>query len=281
MSVDLCTRILRWRRLAWAVLALCVSHAAMAQRLAVNPSAAASDVRNPSSTNPAAAADIRSPSATNPSAAASQIPQPSAVSPNGRRMRPSIASQRTVVPPRRSRAVQRERRSKAAASQIEMTRPFEALEGARRDRIEFERRTAQEVAKQRQLEREGRAKKAAEARREAAEKRGAQPAGPSGKREAQALWPPPQPPGNRRSLGSGVRIHTRSTLRLSRCREPLASRSFRSERLIPFGMRLAKRGEALNRVGDALCCARDEMSRQVPTSLNRASREHDFISTTA
>jgi hypothetical protein len=185
MSVDLCTRILRWRRLAWAVLALCVSHAAMAQPLAVNPSAAASDVRNPSSTNPAAAAsDIRSPSATNPSAAASQIPQPSAVSPNGRRMRPSIASQRTVVPPRRSRAVQRERRSKAAASQIEMTRPFEALEGARRDRIEFERRTAQEVAKQRQLEREERAKKAAEARREAAEKRGAQPAGPSGKREA-------------------------------------------------------------------------------------------------
>jgi hypothetical protein len=97
---------------------------------------------------------------------------------------------------------------------------------------------------------------------------------------AQALRPRSRRPVTN-GLGSRGRIHTRSTLRFCRFREPLASRSFRGESLIPFGMRLAKRGEALNRVGDALCCARDEMSRQVPTSLNRASREHDFISTTA
>jgi hypothetical protein len=61
------------RLLVAAVLALCPSVAA-AQGTAANPSAAASDIRSPSSTNPAAAAsDIRNPSATNPAAAASDL----------------------------------------------------------------------------------------------------------------------------------------------------------------------------------------------------------------
>jgi hypothetical protein len=57
---------------------------AKAQSLSVNPSAAASEVRNPSSINPAAAAsDIRNPSAINPSARGSQLVGPSAMSPSG------------------------------------------------------------------------------------------------------------------------------------------------------------------------------------------------------
>ncbi len=48
-----------------------------AQPLAINPSAAPSEVGNPSSVNPAArASDIRNPSSINPAAAASAIPQP-------------------------------------------------------------------------------------------------------------------------------------------------------------------------------------------------------------
>jgi len=62
-----------------------------------------------------------------------------------------------------------------------MTRPFEALEGARRDRIEFEKRAAQESVQQRRLEKEQKAKQVAEKRSEAAAKRaqGARPAGNS------------------------------------------------------------------------------------------------------
>jgi hypothetical protein len=56
-----------------AFLIVGTGHLARAQPLAINPSAAASDIGNPSSINPAAAAsDIRNPSAINPSAAASQ-----------------------------------------------------------------------------------------------------------------------------------------------------------------------------------------------------------------
>jgi hypothetical protein len=65
-----------------AYLIVGAGHHAGAQPLAINPSAAASDIGNPSSINPAAAAsDIRNPSAINPSAAASQIPQPSPLFP--------------------------------------------------------------------------------------------------------------------------------------------------------------------------------------------------------
>jgi hypothetical protein len=51
-----------------------------------------------------------------------------------------------------------------------MTRPFEALEGARLDRIEFEKRTAQEKAQQRRMEKEQKAKQASEKRGDAAAK---------------------------------------------------------------------------------------------------------------
>src|SRR3954464_11309482 len=57
-----------------------LSHTAGAQPLGINPSAAPSDIGNPSSTNPAArASDVWNPSAINPAEAASQIPQPSGV----------------------------------------------------------------------------------------------------------------------------------------------------------------------------------------------------------
>ena len=59
---------------------LILSHIAGAQPLGINPSAAPSDLGNPSSINPAArASDVWNPSAINPAAAASQIPQPSGI----------------------------------------------------------------------------------------------------------------------------------------------------------------------------------------------------------
>ena len=151
------------------------SDRAVAQPLGVNPSAAASDVRNPSSTNPSAAAsDIRNPSATNPSAAASQIPQPTSIPARPANVTPSTARQR-IAPPRHARAVQRGRQSRAkyrrASAAVEMTRPFEALEGARRDRIEFEKRATQERVQQLRMEKEQKAKQIAEKRSEADTKR--------------------------------------------------------------------------------------------------------------
>ena len=142
-----------------------------AQSLGVNPSAAASDVRNPSSTNPSAAAsDIRNPSATNPSAAASQIPQPSAISSRRDNVTPSKGSQRIAPQTRRARAVQQGRRervkSRDANAGVEVTRPFEALEGARRDRIEFEKRAANDKVQQQRMEKEQKAKQAGEEREE-------------------------------------------------------------------------------------------------------------------
>src|SRR3954452_13595056 len=147
-----------------------------AQPLAVNPSAAASDVRNPSSTNPSAAAsDIRSPSATNPSAAASQIPQPSAISSRPANVAPPMARERLAPTPRRTRAARHSPRGRAKSrdtnAAVEMTRPFEALEGARRDRIEFEKRATQDKVEQQRLEKEQKAKQVSEKRNEAAAKR--------------------------------------------------------------------------------------------------------------
>jgi hypothetical protein len=165
-----------WLPVVFAALMLSGAHpAADAQPLAVNPSAAASDVRNPSSTNPSArASDIRNPSATNPSAAASQIPQPaSGIAPRRTNLTPALVDERVRVPPRRARKAQApeprtEPRRAAAADQ--MTRPFEALEAARRDRIEMEKRIAQEKANEARAAREQKAKERAEAKRGAAQK---------------------------------------------------------------------------------------------------------------
>jgi hypothetical protein len=110
----------RMRRLFLVLAALAVlspAGAARAQGLAVNPSAAASDVRNPSSINPAAAAsDVRNPSAINPAAAASAIRQPDVASPNA----PAGVNRRAapprdlVRPERRPRAVRASRGGRAA-----------------------------------------------------------------------------------------------------------------------------------------------------------------------
>jgi hypothetical protein len=173
----------QWLRFLTIFLYFSADGRVVAQPLGANPSAAASDVRNPSSTNPSAAAsDIRNPSATNPSAAASQIPQPSAISSRRDNVTPSIGSQRIAPQTRRARAVQqghRERvKSRDATAGVEMTRPFEALEGARRDRIEFEKRAANDKVQQQRMEKEQKAKQAGEKRSEATAKRaqGARPA---------------------------------------------------------------------------------------------------------
>ena len=90
--------------LAITLLLLGAGHTAHAQSLSINPSAAASEVRNPSSINPAAAAsDVRNPSATNPSARASQISGPSAISqtrPAG--VAPAAPRQRAAPTPRQT-----------------------------------------------------------------------------------------------------------------------------------------------------------------------------------
>jgi hypothetical protein len=66
-----------------------------------------------------------------------------------------------------------------------MTRPFEALEGARRDRMDFEKRATQDRIQQQQKEKEQKAKQAGEKRNEAAARRaqGGRPAGASGPAE--------------------------------------------------------------------------------------------------
>jgi hypothetical protein len=173
----------RCLRLVSIFLFFSVDGSVVAQPLGVNPNAAASDVRNPSSTNPSAAAsDIRNPSATNPSAAASQIPQPGAISSRRDNVTPPLARQRVAPTLPRARSAQqgRQRRGKSrdANAGVEMTRPFEALEGARRDRIEFEKRAAQDKVQQQRTEKEQKAKQVADKRSEAAAKRaqGARPA---------------------------------------------------------------------------------------------------------
>ena len=78
----------------------------------------------------------------------------------------------------------------AAAAQT--VRPFQALEDARRDRIELEKRAAQGKAEQRRMEQEQKAKQAAEKRSEAAAKRaqGARPAGTSAPSETPSASSP-------------------------------------------------------------------------------------------
>jgi hypothetical protein len=96
---------LRYRSLVLAAFLIVGSgHYAGAQPLGVNPSAAPSDIGNPSSINPAArASDIRNPSAINPAGAASQIPRSSAVSPTSpAQAMPRVARQRIALPPRRA-----------------------------------------------------------------------------------------------------------------------------------------------------------------------------------
>ena len=105
--------------------------------------------------------DIRNPSATNPPAAASQIPQPApGIAPRRTNLSPVLVDERVRVPPRRARKAQvTKRRAKSLGDGNEqMTRPFEALEGARRDRIETEKRDAQEKAKEARLARGQKAK---------------------------------------------------------------------------------------------------------------------------
>ena len=68
-----------FRNFRFAIAALLIAHYSKdggAQPLAINPSAAPSDINNPSSINPARASDVLNRCAVNPAAAASQIPQP-------------------------------------------------------------------------------------------------------------------------------------------------------------------------------------------------------------
>src|ERR687897_37004 len=91
---------------------------AQSQPLGVNPSAAPSDIGNPSSINPAARpSDIRNPSALNPAAAATQA------SPSLSPSRPAVTvpravRQRIALPPRRAERPDRQKdtgeRSRAA-----------------------------------------------------------------------------------------------------------------------------------------------------------------------
>jgi hypothetical protein len=166
--------------LAFSTFILTVSHHALAQPLGANPSAAPSDIRNPSSTNPAAAAsDIRNPSAINPSAARSQIPQPTTASPGQTNALSPVTSQATTPSLRRARAARRST-SRRTADTDKLTRPFEALEAARRGRIELEKRLAQDKAQQLQNERAQKNKQAtadAEAKRAAARAIPTKPAG--------------------------------------------------------------------------------------------------------
>src|SRR5829696_7171877 len=95
------------RLLVAAVLALGPSVAA-AQGTAANPSAAASDIRSPSSTNPAAAAsDIRNRSATNPAAAASDLRATAVPAQGGA---PTIGRRQTFAPA----VIRKERRPRIA-----------------------------------------------------------------------------------------------------------------------------------------------------------------------
>ena len=54
------------------------------------------------------------------------------------------------------------------AMAVEMTRPFETLEAARRDRVELDKRMKREAAEQKRREREAKAQQDAQRKREAA-----------------------------------------------------------------------------------------------------------------
>jgi len=59
---------------------------------------------------------------------------------------------------------------------VEMTRPFEALEGARRDRIELDKRMKRDAAEQRRREEDVKAQQEAQRKRDAAAAKAAQAA---------------------------------------------------------------------------------------------------------
>ena len=93
---------------------------ARAQGLAVNPSAAASDIRNPSSFNPAAAAsDVGNPSAINLAAAASAIRRPSVTSPSTPVITSRATAPRIVTRPERRPRATRARRGAAAVKETQ------------------------------------------------------------------------------------------------------------------------------------------------------------------
>src|SRR5215213_3523632 len=93
---------------------------ARSQALGVNPSAAPSDIGNPSSINPAArSSDIRNPSAINPAAAASQVSPsfspgvPALTVPRTARQRIAPAPRRAERPDRKQDRGERSRASEA------------------------------------------------------------------------------------------------------------------------------------------------------------------------
>src|SRR6476659_5295456 len=99
-----------------AVMILGLCDGPRAQPLAINPSAAPSEVGNPSSINPAArASDIRNPSSINPAAAASAIPQPGTTP-----SRPSGGAAPNALPQAAPTA------ERALAVHIRADRPYEA-----------------------------------------------------------------------------------------------------------------------------------------------------------
>jgi hypothetical protein len=75
-----------------------------------------------------------------------------------------------------------------SAAAVEMVRPFEVLESARRDRIELEKRMKREEAEQRQREKEEKARQKALSKRDAASAQAAQGSRPSSTKTVQ-----PQP----------------------------------------------------------------------------------------
>ena len=66
-----------------------------------------------------------------------------------------------------------------SAAAVEMVKPFEVLEGARRDRIELDKRMKREAAEQRRREKEQKAQQEAQRKRDAAAAKEAQRAHPS------------------------------------------------------------------------------------------------------
>jgi len=62
------------------------------------------------------------------------------------------------------------------AMAVEMTRPFETLEAARRDRVELDKRMKREATEQKRREREAKAQQDAQRKREAAAAKAAQDA---------------------------------------------------------------------------------------------------------
>jgi hypothetical protein len=106
---------------------LILSHIAGAQPLGINPSAAPSDLGNPSSINPAArASDVWNPSAINPAAAASQIPQPSGILGGAGRQAPGP---RQITPLSRVPTLDGTPRSGITARQLEERRKRETEPG--------------------------------------------------------------------------------------------------------------------------------------------------------